>query len=55
VLLGDGVRIFDQPGGTKVRLAPVRGETAHWYSIIYDEFSRCQCMGRLRAAERSFT
>lgn len=35
VLLGDGVRIFDQPGGTNVRLAPIPGETAHWYSVIY--------------------
>lgn len=35
VLLGDGVRMFDQPGGTNVRLAPVPGETAHWYNIIY--------------------
>ncbi|SCE92073.1 Dihydrofolate reductase [Micromonospora coriariae] len=35
VLLGDGVRMFDQPGGTRVRLAPVSGETAHWYSVLY--------------------
>jgi hypothetical protein len=35
VLLGDGVRLFDQPGGAQVRLARVPGETTHWYSIIY--------------------
>lgn len=34
VLLGDGVRIFDKPGGAKVRLAPVSGETAHWYTVL---------------------
>jgi dihydrofolate reductase len=35
VLLGDGVRMFDHPGGTNVRLAPVPGETAHWYRVVY--------------------
>ena len=35
VLLGDGVRMFDHPGGTNVRLTPVAGETAHWYSVVY--------------------
>ncbi|MGI9001317.1 MAG: dihydrofolate reductase family protein [Pseudonocardia sp.] len=35
VLLGDGVRMFDHPGGTNVRLAPIPGETAQWYSVIY--------------------
>ena len=35
VLLGDGVRMFDHPGGTNVRLKPVAGETAHWYSVVY--------------------
>lgn len=35
VLLGDGVRLFDHAGGTKVRLTPVPGETAHWYRITY--------------------
>lgn len=35
VLLGDGVRLFEHPGGTKVRLAPVRGETEHWYRVVY--------------------
>lgn len=37
VLLGDGVRILDYPGGTRVRLAPVPGETAHWYTVDYPE------------------
>lgn len=35
VLLGDGVRLFDRPGGEKVRLAPVHDESVHWYSVIY--------------------
>lgn len=35
VLLGDGVRMFDHPGGANVRLKPIAGETAHWYSVIY--------------------
>ncbi len=34
VLLGDGVRMFDQPGGTRVRLARIPGETAHWYRVV---------------------
>jgi dihydrofolate reductase len=34
VLLGDGVRIFHRPGGTTVRLAPIAGETEHWYRIV---------------------
>ena len=34
-LLGDGVRIFDHPGGTKVRLAPIPGETDHWYRVVH--------------------
>lgn len=36
VLLGDGVRLFDRPGGTTVpltRLAPLPGESAHWYRV----------------------
>ena len=32
VLLGDGVPLYR---GTKVRLAPLPGETAHWYSVVY--------------------
>lgn len=35
VLLGDGVRVFDHPGGTNVRLAQISGETEHWYRVIY--------------------
>lgn len=35
VLLGDGVRMFDHPGGANVQLTPIPGETAHWYSVIY--------------------
>src|SRR6185312_8970401 len=34
VLLGDGVRMFDRPGGANVRLAPVAGETEHWYRVV---------------------
>lgn len=35
VLLGDGVRLFDSPGGTRVRLEPLKDETAHWYRVVY--------------------
>ncbi|MEH1167262.1 dihydrofolate reductase family protein [Micromonospora sp. CPCC 205539] len=35
VLLGDGVRMFDHPGGTNVRLTPKPGETANWYGVSY--------------------
>ncbi|MHA6792636.1 dihydrofolate reductase family protein [Pseudonocardia bannensis] len=35
VLLGDGVRLFDHPGGANVRLKPLAGETAHWFSVVY--------------------
>jgi dihydrofolate reductase len=35
VLLGDGVRLFDNPGGAEVRLSPIPGETAHWYRVSY--------------------
>lgn len=34
-LLGDGVRMFDHPGGTRVRLAQLPGETAHWYRVVH--------------------
>ncbi|MEV4481388.1 dihydrofolate reductase family protein [Micromonospora coxensis] len=34
VLLGDGVRLFDHPGGARVRLAPIEGESAHWYRVV---------------------
>jgi dihydrofolate reductase len=33
VLLGDGVRMFDRPGGAPIGLTPVPGETAHWYRV----------------------
>jgi dihydrofolate reductase len=36
VLLGDGVRLFHRPGGTNVRLAPIPGETEHWYRVVKD-------------------
>ncbi|SDC04202.1 Dihydrofolate reductase [Geodermatophilus telluris] len=35
VLLGDGVRVFDHPGGTQVLLDRVPGETEHWYRVRY--------------------
>ncbi|WFE57926.1 dihydrofolate reductase family protein [Micromonospora sp. WMMD712] len=35
VLLGAGVRIFDDPGGPAVRLTPIPGETVHWYRVAY--------------------
>jgi dihydrofolate reductase len=34
VLLGDGVRLFEHPGGAKVRLAPMSEQYAHWYRVI---------------------
>ncbi|MEU8168245.1 dihydrofolate reductase family protein [Micromonospora sp. NPDC049004] len=34
VLLGDGVHMFDDPGGERVRLTPIPGETAHWYTVV---------------------
>ena len=34
VLLGDGVRMFERPGGTNVRLARIPGETEHWYRVV---------------------
>jgi dihydrofolate reductase len=41
VLLGDGVRMFDHPGGTNVRLEPIEpqhrvGPTGLWYRIARD-------------------
>ncbi|MFD0901582.1 dihydrofolate reductase family protein [Actinomadura sediminis] len=35
VLLGDGVRLFDSPGGTRVRLEQLEDEPAHWYRVVY--------------------
>jgi dihydrofolate reductase len=35
VLLGDGVRLFDNPGGEWVGLEPLAGESAHWYRVAY--------------------
>jgi dihydrofolate reductase len=37
VLLGDGVRMFDHPGGTKVPLTPMPGEVApaYWYRLVH--------------------
>ena len=35
VLLGDGVRVLDSPGGTRVLLDRVPGETEHWYRVRY--------------------
>jgi dihydrofolate reductase len=38
ILLGDGVRLFAHPGGTRVRLEPVdadrTGPLAHWYRVL---------------------
>ena len=35
VLLGDGVPLFDNPGGARVGLEPLAGESAHWYRAGY--------------------
>lgn len=34
VLLGDGTPIFRRPGGTRVRLERLPGETEHWYRVV---------------------
>jgi dihydrofolate reductase len=34
VLLGDGVRMFEHPGGTHVRLEQLPDSTAHWYRVV---------------------
>ncbi|OLT11982.1 deaminase [Actinomadura sp. CNU-125] len=33
VLLGDGTRLFDRPGGARVRLEPIDDEYPHWYRV----------------------
>ena len=33
VLLGDGTRVYDHPGGTKVRLERLRDDE-HWYRVV---------------------
>lgn len=37
VLLGDGTRLFEHPGGTRVRLEPIdpqrTGPTGHWFRV----------------------
>ena len=43
VLLGDGVLLFRRPGGTQVRLTPMPGETAHWYSVVLIRFTSWAC------------
>ncbi|MEU5990041.1 dihydrofolate reductase family protein [Spirillospora sp. NPDC047418] len=35
VLLGDGVPLFDNPGGERVGLERLPGESAHWYRVAY--------------------
>jgi dihydrofolate reductase len=43
VLLGDGTRIFDHPGGTRIRLAPLHadhaGPTRLWFRVAQRESS----------------
>jgi dihydrofolate reductase len=34
VLLGDGVRVFDHPGGTRVRLEQLPDTTELWYRVV---------------------
>lgn len=34
VLLGDGVRVFEHPGGTDVALERLPGQTEHWYRVV---------------------
>lgn len=39
ILLGDGVRLFEHPGGTRIRLAPLdahrAGPLGHWYRVAH--------------------
>ncbi|OZE96614.1 dihydrofolate reductase family protein [Rhodococcoides fascians] len=34
VLLGDGVRLFDRPGGERVTLERIPGEVENWYRVL---------------------
>lgn len=38
ILLGDGVRLFDHAGGTRIRLEPIdqdpTGPLGHWYRVV---------------------
>ncbi len=34
VLLGDGVRLFDHPGGTNVRLEPIQRGGGMWFRVV---------------------
>ena len=34
VLLGDGVRVLDQPGGTRIRLQRLPDTDEHWYRVL---------------------
>lgn len=34
VLLGAGVRVFDHPGGSEVKLEQLPGTTDHWYRVV---------------------
>lgn len=37
ILLGDGVRLFEHPGGTRIALEPIdpdaTGPLSHWYRV----------------------
>jgi dihydrofolate reductase len=35
LLLGDGVRLFDHPGGTNVRLEPIRVNSTPWATALW--------------------
>lgn len=35
VLLGDGVRLFDRPGGSAVRMEQLPAETESWFRVVY--------------------
>jgi dihydrofolate reductase len=34
IMLGDGVRVFDHPGGAEVRLEQLPATTEHWYRVV---------------------
>lgn len=35
ILLGDGTRLFDKPGGAEIQLEPLPDETEGWYRVVY--------------------
>ena len=34
VLLGEGTRLYEQPGGERIHLEALRGRPGHWYRVV---------------------